>query len=73
MEFKDHPKVKEARQLIREAEMEINIDRKKDIGNQICVCGHTRSEHGPSLSINYTEGICDDCDCMNFLLRRITT
>lgn len=36
----------------------------------VCRCGHKHSEHGGTLSINYTAGRCSikGCDCLNFLM-----
>lgn len=32
-----------------------------------CECGHKSSQHGKSMSINYTRGRCMKCECKNFL------
>lgn len=69
-EFYNHPKVKEARRLLIEAEREI-IKNKKDItNNEICECSHKRLYHGHAHSINYTGGACEKCPCINFLQKR---
>lgn len=65
--FMSHPKVKEAKKLLREAECEIRTSLKKEQMNIICACGHERKFHGPTHSINYTGGICDKCECLNYL------
>ena len=33
-----------------------------------CFCKHIRKQHGKSTSINYTEGMCGECDCRNFIM-----
>lgn len=46
---------------------------KEDHGDDECVCGHKRRDHGPSRSINYTEGRClanmPKCDCKHFMMK----
>ena len=69
-EFKDHPKVKEARRLLREAELEYIKNEKEIINITMCECDHIRSNHGPAHSINYTGGACNQCHCLNFLKKR---
>lgn len=69
-EFKNHPKVKEARKLLKEAEEDYIKDKKEIINNTLCECGHIRADHGQSHSINYTGGICNKCSCMNFITNR---
>ena len=66
-EFKDHPKVIEARKLLKEAELDYIKDKKEITNNTMCECGHIRAVHGTSYSINYTGGFCNKCDCLNFL------
>lgn len=67
--FYQHPKVREARKLLAEAEFELRQERIKELGDHVCVCGHKRSDHGPSYSVNYTDGICHKCDCLNFMIK----
>ena len=64
-EFYNHPKVRQARKLLEEAEREMRRGRKEDM----CICGHKRKHHGPSFSINYTDGICHKCNCLHFIIK----
>lgn len=68
--FYSHPKVKKARELLKEAELEIIAEKKNIINKEICICGHIRKEHGEPHNINYTGGICGKCKCMNFLRKQ---
>jgi hypothetical protein len=70
-EFLNHPKVKAARYLLRQAETEIRLRRYTKTGNHLCECGCPRKWHGPSYSINYTQGACGICDCLHFLMAPI--
>lgn len=47
------------------------IPKSKWDGN--CECGHKHSEHGESMSINYSAGCCqiDDCNCAHFLTPKV--
>lgn len=69
LNYRDHPKVKTARRLLREAAQEVRTQHKAKVAAQICQCGHRRDEHGPSYSINYTDGVCLDrrCACLNYV------
>lgn len=40
----------------------------KPLDDDRCRCGHRRVEHGPSQSINYTEGKCSECECEHFVM-----
>ena len=52
---------------VRRLQKEIS-DNEIDV--QRCICGHIRKAHGPSRSINYTEGLClaHNCKCEHFIL-----
>ena len=65
--FYNHPKVRQARRLLVEAEQEICQDKREEIDNELCECGHARQDHGTAYSINYTGGMCKKCGCINFL------
>lgn len=71
-EYLKHPKVILARKLLREASVELRSQRKEIEFEQKCKCGHRRYDHGPSYSINYTDGVCmiKKCECLNFLQSR---
>jgi hypothetical protein len=68
--FYNHPKVQEARRLLVEAERELRNEARQEAAKHLCECGHERQEHGPSYSINYTEGICKQCKCLHFIMQR---
>jgi hypothetical protein len=62
----------EAKQLEKDicVLMREEVDKKrakKDL--DLCGCGHDRSRHGKSLSVNYTDGACQDCKCRNFIMK----
>lgn len=44
------------------------IDKYK---NDLCQCKHKRKYHGKSLSINFTDGKCEKCNCKNFIIKII--
>lgn len=67
MELTPEEKIKKARKLLQEATWEIRQNRKIELENDKCKCGHKRKDHSVSYSINYTEGICSKCDCLHFL------
>lgn len=68
-EYRNHPKVGRARQLLREAHYDLIEKRKHKEAGRVCECSHRRDDHGPSYNINYTGGVCleGDCKCLNFL------
>ncbi len=37
--------------------------------DDVCKCLHARKLHGKSNSINFTEGRCSSCNCMNFMIK----
>lgn len=63
-------KIKLARKLMMEVELEEVSERKAESENHICECGHKRSNHGISYNINYTGGFCKECDCKHFLMNQ---
>lgn len=66
-----HPKVREARKLLFEAERELLNAYKERIGTDQCECGHARADHFPTISVNCTDGLCRICRlCKGFILRR---
>jgi hypothetical protein len=65
--FLNHPKVKEAHQLMVEADREIRAAIRKEIDANKCECKNRRNDHTESHNINYTGGVCRKCDCLNFL------
>ena len=66
-EWLDHPKVKQARQLMREAHLELQAERREAANGLLCSCGHRHDQHTPIHNINYSAGVCHECDCMHFL------
>lgn len=66
--FRNHPKIKQARKLILEAELDIRRKSEKKIYDVLCSCGHYHDEHGPSYSVNYSAGVCKakKCKCIRF-------
>ncbi len=71
-------KIEQLKQLLWEVKVledEINsenkqfvVEEQKKLNAHKCKCLHTRSRHGKSLSINYTDGACQSCKCENFLM-----
>ena len=62
----------EAKQLeeeISELKRKRQERERKRIKNQECKCGHKRKRHGKAISINYTDGKCQDCECSHFLIK----
>lgn len=43
--------------------------RKQEFDNAVCKCGHKRKYHGKSMSVNYTGGTCDKCECFHFIMK----
>lgn len=63
-----HPKVIEARKLLMEADKDLLREYKNALAADRCRCGHSRANHLPSHSINYTEGLCRICrSCKGFI------
>ncbi len=60
-------KIKKARKLLQEATYELRQKKRLKDENEKCKCGHKRKHHSVSYSVNYTGGVCNKCDCMNFL------
>ncbi len=52
---------------------DMGFTAKEDNSEDLCVCGHTRKEHAPSRSVNYTGGRClanmPLCSCKHFMLK----
>ena len=69
-EYLKHPKVQKARRLLREAAQEIRSKKQMELRNDMCECSHKRKFHCPAHSVNYSDGACKKCDCLNFLQRR---
>lgn len=71
--YKDHPKVVQARKLLLEAEQDLRAEWNDKRSKDVCECGHVRNSHGPSYSINYTQGVCkvQGCKCMHFLIVKV--
>lgn len=65
--FYNHPKVKEARNLLLEADQDIRMKQRAEIAAHECQCGHRRDRHTDTYSVNYTGGACRDCKCLNYL------
>lgn len=62
-------KIEEARALLWEVKLEEQKERQKEtdkINQHFCLCGHVRGNHGKSLSINFTDGMCIECKCRGF-------
>ena len=64
-------KIIKAKKLLWEATEEIRIGnkkkREKEEMDRLCVCGHKRSQHSESYSINFTGGVCKKCNCLNYM------
>lgn len=41
--------------------------KKKEIEAEPCTCSHKRALHGQTISFNYTEGPCIECNCKHFI------
>ena len=67
--MKEDPRIKEARRLLWEVTNEQRQKVKDEISNQLCKCGHMRKFHSVSHSINYTNGTCKKCECLNYLIK----
>jgi hypothetical protein len=68
-DYMNHPKVKRARALLREAAAETRERVHRAVAGVVCGCGHRRGIHGPAHSVNYGGGLCltRRCTCINFL------
>lgn len=65
--MQEDPRIRQARELLWEVTKEQLQSKKSDEDKSECQCGHIRSEHSVSHSINYTGGMCRKCKCLNFL------
>ena len=63
----EDPRIKEARRLLWEVTNEQRQKEKEEIAERLCNCGHKRKDHSVSHSINYTGGVCGNCECLNYL------
>lgn len=64
-------KIEMAKKLLWEVAEEERMERNKELQKlekDNCKCGHQRKRHGKSHSINYTEGMCQDCKCKGFCM-----
>lgn len=64
----EDPRITEARRLLWEVTNKNGRQkRKENHDNMICKCGHKHIDHSVSYSINYTAGVCSECDCEHFI------
>lgn len=40
--------------------------------NDFCICKHKRKEHKEIHSINFTQGRCEKCKCLNFQMPAVS-